>query len=419
MPLDPSIILGIQAPQIDNPLDVQNKALTMRHLTNLNRVQDQGIADDQAMRSAFANNVSPGPDGQPTVDRAGVLSDLARTAPLKAIDQQKAFSAQDLQMQEQKMKTLSGQLNTGKTILAQVPTDPNTPMEQKQAAWTKMKAQGAQYGLPNNDNLPDQYPGDSFVRNMQVHLLTAEEQMAQQNKDREFGQKSTELDYKHEENQIKRQQMGVDRDNKDAEALDKHLSQGWAGRSGQAGAVQGKIVSAQAAQALIDQGQTQKGGLDSRQIEELAQSTAKLLGGGPQASARVDALVPHTLMGKAQTLQEYLTNNPTGANQQAFVQRMADTVAREKALAETQMKQFQVEGLAAHARLQKSNPALYNHILQSKGIDPSMIDDKGQYKAPTPQVAEHPQDDQAVQWAKQNPKDPRAAAILKLNGADQ
>lgn len=172
-------------------------------------------------------------------------------------------------------------------------------------------------------------------------------------------------------------------DNKDAQNLDKHLSLGWSGRSGQAGVVQGKINAAEAAEALLEQAKTQPGGLDSRQIEELSQSTARLLGGGgAQASGRVEALVPHTFWGKAQSLKEYLTNHPTGSGLQAFTERMADTIKREKELAQNQKRQFQVEGLAAFSRLKKNNPDLYNSILSSKGIDPSMINEKGQYQAP-------------------------------------
>lgn len=171
-------------------------------------------------------------------------------------------------------------------------------------------------------------------------------------------------------------------DNKDAQNLDKHLSLGWSGRSGQAGVVQGKINAAEAAEALLEQAKSQSGGLDSRQIEELSQSTARLLGGGATASGRVEALVPHTFFGNAQSLKEYLTNHPTGAGLEKFTDRMADTIKREKELAQNQKRQFQIEGLAPYARLKKSNPELYNSILSSKGIDPSMINQKGQYQAP-------------------------------------
>lgn len=181
----------------------------------------------------------------------------------------------------------------------------------------------------------------------------------------------------------KRQLQISAQDDKDAKALEKTLGAGWAGRSGQAGQVQAKINAAESAEALIQQAKTQDGGLDARQIEELAQSTGKLIGGGgAQASARIDALVPHTFWGKAQTMKEYLANKPQGAEMQAFTDRLADTVKREKDLAQTQMRQYQIESLGGHARLKKSNPDLYDDILQKHGIDNSMIDQKGQYKAP-------------------------------------
>lgn len=170
-----------------------------------------------------------------------------------------------------------------------------------------------------------------------------------------------------------------DNSHKDSLALETALDKGWAARGGQAGVVQGKVTAAQAAQALIDQGRTQPGGLDSRQIEELAQSTGRLLGGSPAASARIEALVPHTWLGRAQTLNEWLTNSPKGQDMQAFTDRMAETVKREKELAENQMKEYQIQTLPAFSRLKKNDPDQYNAILQAKGIDPEMIDEKGRY----------------------------------------
>jgi hypothetical protein len=175
----------------------------------------------------------------------------------------------------------------------------------------------------------------------------------------------------------KKRKAITDQDDKDAKALQKHLGAGWMGRSGQAGVVQGNINAAERAEQLLEQAKTQPGGLDSRQIEELSQATAKLLGGGgANASARVEALVPHTFWGSTQSLSEYLSNHPTGAGLEKFTDRMADTVKREKDLAQKQKKQFQVEGLAAHSRLKKSNPDLYNELLQNNGIDPDTVGKK-------------------------------------------
>ena len=161
---------------------------------------------------------------------------------------------------------------------------------------------------------------------------------------------------------------------KDVKALTKHLTLGWAARGGQAGVIQNKINSAEAAEALIDQGRKQPGGLDSRQIEEVAQSTAKLLGGGNTASARVEALVPHTMMGRAQTFKEWLSNKPQGQEMQEFVDRLGETITREKVLALKQKQQFQVSGLSAHNRLKQKHPDLYRETLLANKIDPDTVD---------------------------------------------
>lgn len=219
-------------------------------------------------------------------------------------------------------------------------------------------------------------------------------------------------------NDLLRDKMGIanqakisDMDKKDALELDGHLAKGWTARSGQAGIVQGKIVNAEAAQKLIDQGKSQKGGLDSRQIEEVAQNVSKMLGGGAAASARIEALVPHTFFGKAQSLREYLSNSPQGAGAEDFVKRLEETVKREKELAENQKLQYQVEGLPARAGFKKRNPDLYNSILQSKGIDPSMIDKKGRYS--------QPQGQDASQFPKQVRKDGHVATVSNSEELNQ
>lgn len=183
--------------------------------------------------------------------------------------------------------------------------------------------------------------------------------------------------------QDRQDRKNSENDNKDALALEGILSKGWTARSGQAGQVQQKINAAEAAEALLEQAKNQPGGLDSRQYEELAQAANRLVAaGGSSARAGVENLIPHTFWGRAQTLQEYLSNSPKDAGFQKFTERLAETIAREKKLAITQKHQFQVESLAAHDRIRKSNPELYNRVLDAHGITPDMIDEKGRYKPP-------------------------------------
>ena len=77
--LDPSIIMGAQPVQIANPLDQAVKAMTLRDLSMRSQTQQiqnqqaqQDFSDNQALRSATANNTKVDADGNPTVDRAGM-----------------------------------------------------------------------------------------------------------------------------------------------------------------------------------------------------------------------------------------------------------------------------------------------------------------------------------------------------------
>lgn len=405
MPIDPNIALQFQPIQLQNPLDAATKALSLRDLSQRSQIQNmqmqqqqQSMGDQQALRSSLVKNTTLGADGSPQINHAGVMSDLSKVNPQAAMDYDKKVRGDNLD-------ELTKQSSISKDLIWRVPTDAAVPIAEKQAAWDQMRQAGIQAKLPNADKVPEQYPGDNFVKLKQHDALTAEEQLKQQNSERDFNLKSQENQEKHTENKIKQAQLDVDKNDKLAGKFQDHLDKGWTARSGAAGTVQGKIVAAEAAQQLIEQGKTQAGGLDSRQIEELAQSTGRLLGGGAAASARIDALVPHTLMGRAQTLKEYLSNSPSGANAQEFVQRMAETVEREKALAENQKRQFQIEGLPRFAALKKKDPDTYNAILKGKGIDPStMIDQNGRYKAPSAagQSFDHLSDDQVDALYKQN-----------------
>ena len=59
----------------------------------------------------------------------------------------------------------------------------------------------------------------------------------------------------------------------------------------------------------------------------------------------------------------------------------------------------------------------YNTAPFQKRESPALPNVLGTNNKATAPAAPHPQDNEAVQWAKQNAKDPRAAAILKANGA--
>jgi hypothetical protein len=167
------------------------------------------------------------------------------------------------------------------------------------------------------------------------------------------------------------------------------------GRAGEFGKNQGRINSATRIEALITDSGGNLRNLDQRQIEELAIGTNSLLSGSSSpAVSQVKALVPHTIWGDVKKMQEWLTNNPTGTDQLAFVKRMAETVAREKEVAISAIKKVQISRLAQFNHLKEKDPKQYQNVLSSWGLSEDEINDKGQYKENKPEQTNKPS------WAK-------------------
>lgn len=139
-------------------------------------------------------------------------------------------------------------------------------------------------------------------------------------------------------------------------------------RAGQFGVSQQVYNRAERLQSLANA--YKDGNLDPRQMEELAIGLNSMLSGSNTgASEQVKGLVPNTIMGNAQKLSEWLTNNPTGTKQQAFVQRMLGSVEREKNTAADQIKRVQFQRIARFADLEKKMPDDFYNTLESSGID--------------------------------------------------
>lgn len=70
MELDPNIILQAKGPQFDNPMDLQAKALQIRHLGLQTQAEQQDYQDNQTLRSLYQKN--SGPSG---LDQPGFMKD--------------------------------------------------------------------------------------------------------------------------------------------------------------------------------------------------------------------------------------------------------------------------------------------------------------------------------------------------------
>lgn len=150
-------------------------------------------------------------------------------------------------------------------------------------------------------------------------------------------------------------------------------------RGGNLALNQKRVDNADRVQALLTQVHNNP---DPRQMEELAISTQALLSAsGTPGAEQVKALIPKTAVGDVNKFKEWLLNDPTGTGQQAFVQRMADTVNREKGVASGQVQHAQRQRLSAYSKFKDADPDQYNSIVgayglgddqKPKGSDPDM-----------------------------------------------
>lgn len=184
MAIDASIPLQVKGLQLDNPLDVASKVMSMKQLARQGQMQDRQVAEEEDIRNAFRKNVIVGEDGKTTLNKPAVLSDLYKKNPAKAIEAEQQFKKMDEQEAEAKLKQVTQQTEVAKQLAWSI----SDPVSYEQARQTGLKL-----GLPNADKLPAQYPGDGFIQQMQMRTLTASEQLAQQWKQKEFQQKEREI----------------------------------------------------------------------------------------------------------------------------------------------------------------------------------------------------------------------------------
>jgi hypothetical protein len=117
------------------------------------------------------------------------------------------------------------------------------------------------------------------------------------------------------------------------------------------------------------------------QTTELATAVAAMISGGsPQSQHQIDMMVPDTMKGHASDIASWITGNPKGREQQKFMDMLHDTAKREKTIAINQVKNAQIQRLAAHQQLKTLAPDIYNSNLQAYDIDPNSIVN-GRYKA--------------------------------------
>lgn len=116
--------------------------------------------------------------------------------------------------------------------------------------------------------------------------------------------------------------------------------------------------------------------IDQREMSELAIGLNSMLQGSNQsAQKQVEGLIPKSARGNISKLQEWLTNEPQGLNQQKFVQRMLNDAQREKSVMQGQLLRDARQKISKYPDVEKNYPEEWGNTLQSWGVDP------GQYKS--------------------------------------
>src|ERR1700694_6226746 len=130
-------------------------------------------------------------------------------------------------------------------------------------------------------------------------------------------------------------------------------------------------------------------------MSEVSGSLATLIGGGSSGEGTRRELTPYTSGRSMAELTQWLTNEPHGAGQQAFVKQMIDTATREQGTAKSAIRQAQAQRLSSHLQYLQMFPDQAKAQIESYGFDPSEVDFKtGKHtpKAAAPAAAASPAD---------------------------
>ena len=183
-----------------------------------------------------------------------------------------------------------------------------------------------------------------------------------------------QYDNKKDENDIKREEK-LDKDaHNRLDKLGKLVTAEVSSSRSAFGRAANNVRSADAALNLADQYKGHENDMDSRQIAEFARSLDGLLSSGQPTVSGLEKLIPKTLTGKARSFEEFLTNEPKGAKQAAFIQRAKETIEREKALAQKQISTTQGKLFAPYRDLAEHSKygQQFNDILPP-GITADMV----------------------------------------------
>lgn len=170
------------------PLDILGnlqKGMSLGQMYKESRLRDQQLAEQEAIKSAYAQGMKQGPDGKQFLDRDATLSALAKVNPVKAYEQQKQFEVDDFQKQKSNLEGSLQKIDLGNRLLSGV---------KDQASFDHALETGRKFGF-DTSSLGKYYDPD-LIKRYQAMGMSAKERLDDQYRklDYQFKERNANLD---------------------------------------------------------------------------------------------------------------------------------------------------------------------------------------------------------------------------------
>ena len=311
MPLDPSIILGAGqgVTPLQNPMDVASKAMAYQNLAMTNQQQRQSFQDEQALRSAYAQNTSVDSNGNASLDRQGLLKNLAQVSPSLV----PKVASQFQEMDNQVLKSNLEKVSSAAQMLNGV-----TDQDSYNAVRSSPLAQTAGAG-----NWPAQYD-PKFVDNMYAQSMSHKDLLEAQ-------AKQQGLDIQKQGQQIEQAKLEMEvtknkaTQNQETLAALQALRGNPALQRAETNVLASKTLNDLAEQVRDPQtGQINLNKLTPQQVSMADHEAIRLATGGTGNESDMQNIKPNTPQYKFAELHQHLTGAVSGADAGPYVQQLLD-----------------------------------------------------------------------------------------------
>lgn len=409
MALDASIYQNVSASQpvpLQNPMDVAQKAMSMAQLGLQYQQTARQMQQQAAIQGAYMRNTDP-TTGQ--LDKAGVLSELGRTAPMAAQQVGDQFTAQSKAQAEAQAAQVDAHDKLVNHIKPVMDLIANTPdQENKAKLYNFAMNDWKEKGIPTQNMTPT-YDEGHFN---QVHtIVNAQAEHSKQFLDNQKTQAGTEKD----------------------------LAEAAKARAETPRAFQGKIDPsmdpAELVRTQVPKDQQQKAFEEVKNAQDIKALAPKIREAFLMGSSRN----PMTAA-QGQRMFEGLINTTVkdaeGTTRQAAFDSIHKTMTPSGTFASPGENDNRWKTVENYLSSKASAP-----IAKGSGVDLAKFDSTSPFRIQAqgasgggsiensanaaepkgggqvrPSAKQSPQDVEAIHWAQQNPKDPRAQRILKLHG---